>query len=90
MISIIGTLIGVLVGIVLAWTVQDIVAFVESLFGVSFLQSDIYPVSYLPSHLLWGDVLTIALVSVFMSLLATLYPAWRAAKVRPAEALRYD
>lgn len=89
-ISIMGTLIGVLMGVVLAWTVQDIVAFIESLFGVSFLQSDIYPVSYLPSHLLWGDVLTIALVSVFMSLLATLYPAWRAAKVKPAEALRYD
>jgi lipoprotein-releasing system permease protein len=89
-ISIIGTLIGGVLGILLAWTVQDLVVFIESLFDVSFLKGDVYPVSYLPSHLLWSDVLWVVLVSVLMSLLATLYPAWRAAKIKPAEALRYD
>lgn len=89
-ISVIGTVIGVLVGVLLALTVQDIVVLIEGLFNVHFLKSDIYPVSYLPSHLLASDVVLVVFVSLVMSLLATLYPAWRAAKVAPAEALRYD
>jgi lipoprotein-releasing system permease protein len=89
-ISVIGTVLGVLIGIGLALTIQDIVVFIESLFNVHFLKSDIYPVSYLPSHLLASDVVLVVVVSVLMSLLATLYPACRAAKVAPAEALRYD
>jgi lipoprotein-releasing system permease protein len=89
-ISVIGTLLGVLFGVLLAFSVQDIVLFIESLLNVHFLKSDIYPISYLPSQLLWSDVLLVVLVSLLMSFLATLYPAWRAAKVMPAEALRYD
>lgn len=89
-IGIIGTAIGVVVGILLALSIQDIVTFIESLFNVHFLKSDIYPVSYLPSQLLWEDVIFVVVVSVLMSLVATLYPAWRAAKIQPAVALRYD
>ena len=89
-ISVIGTAIGVCVGVVLAWFVQDIVVFIEALLSVQFLKSDIYPISYLPAQLLWFDVLLVMAVSLSMSFLATLYPAWRATKVLPAEALRYD
>jgi lipoprotein-releasing system permease protein len=89
-ISVIGTLLGVLFGVLLAFSVQDIVLFIESLLNVHFLKSDIYPISYLPSQLLWSDVLLVVLVSLLMSFLATLYPAWRAAKIMPADALRYD
>lgn len=89
-ISVIGTAIGVCVGVVLAWFVQDIVVFIEALLSVQFLKSDIYPISYLPAQLLWFDVLLVMAVSLSMSFLATLYPAWRATKVLPADALRYD
>lgn len=89
-IGVIGTSIGVVLGLVLAITIQEIVVFIESLFDLNFLASDIYPVSYLPSQVLWLDVILVAVVSVLMSFLAALYPAWRAAKVEPAEALRYD
>lgn len=89
-ISVIGTAIGVCVGVVLAWFVQDIVVFIEALLSIQFLKSDIYPISYLPAQLLWFDVLLVMAVSLSMSFLATLYPAWRATKVLPAEALRYD
>jgi lipoprotein-releasing system permease protein len=89
-ISVIGTAIGVCVGVVLAWFVQDIVVFIEALLSVQFLKSDIYPISYLPAQLLWFDVLLVMAVSLSMSFLATLYPAWRATKVLPAEVLRYD
>jgi lipoprotein-releasing system permease protein len=89
-ISVIGTAIGVVLGVVLAWFIQDIVVFIEAVLSVQFLKSDIYPISYLPAQLLWSDVLLVMAVSLFMSFLATLYPAWRATKVLPAEALRYD
>lgn len=89
-ISVIGTIIGVVLGVILAVSVQDLVVLIERLFNVHFLKSDIYPVSYLPSDLLLSDVLLVVLVSIVMSVLATLYPAWRAARVAPAEALRYD
>jgi lipoprotein-releasing system permease protein len=89
-ISVMGTFIGVCLGVVLAWFVQDIVVLIEQLFSIQFLKSDIYPISYLPAQLLLSDVLLVAVVSLLMSFLATLYPAWRASKVMPAEALRYD
>lgn len=89
-ISVIGTAVGTLLGVGLAVFIQDIVLFIERTWTIQFLKSDIYPISYLPSQLLVSDVLLVILVSVLMSFLATLYPAWRAAKVLPAEALRYD
>lgn len=89
-ISVIGTVLGVCLGVLLAWFVQDIVVMIEALFSIQFLKSDIYPISYLPAQLLWLDVVMVVAVSLLMSLIATVYPAWRATKVLPAEALRYD
>ena len=90
LIGAIGTAIGVVCGIFLSLTIQDLVAAVERVFNTHFLSTDIYPVSYLPSVIYWQDVLLIVLISLVMSVLATLYPTWRASKVKPAEALRYE
>jgi lipoprotein-releasing system permease protein len=89
-IGVIGTLIGLAGGISLASNVEAIVRWIESTFGVQFLSADIYYISQLPSEILWSDVSSIAVLSLVLSFLATLYPAWRAARTQPAEALRYE
>jgi lipoprotein-releasing system permease protein len=66
------------------------VPFLERLLNVQFLSKEVYYISELPSDLQRRDVLTIALVSLVLAFLATLYPSWRASRVRPAEALRYE
>ncbi len=88
-IGFVGAGLGAGLGVGLSLAVTDLVAGVERLLGIQFLHSDVYPISYLPSDLRWPDALLVAGVSYLMSLLATLYPAWRASKVAPAEALRY-
>jgi len=90
LIGLIGTLIGGFCGVLLALNIETVVPFIEHLFGVQFLAKDIYYISELPSHLLWSDVIMITAMSLVLSLLATLYPSWRAAKTNPAEALRYE
>jgi len=90
LIGVIGTLIGVAGGVLLALNIGVVVPFIERLFSVQFLAKEVYYISELPSELLWGDVATIAAVSFVLSLLATLYPSWRASRVNPAEALRYE
>jgi lipoprotein-releasing system permease protein len=85
-----GTLIGSGIGILLAVNVEHIVPFIEKLFQTEFLPGDVYYLSELPSVLVPEDVLRIVLLSLGISLLATLFPAWQAARVQPAEALRYD
>lgn len=85
-----GTLIGAVGGVVLALNVETVVPAIERLFGVQFLSADVYYISELPSKLIWNDVLQITIVAFFLSVLATLYPAWQAAKIRPAEELRYE
>jgi lipoprotein-releasing system permease protein len=90
LIGFIGTLIGVVGGILLALNVGTVVPAIERLFHVQFLAKDVYYISELPSDLLWPDVITIAIMSLLLSLLATLYPSWRASRVTPAEALRYE
>ncbi|HEY3325618.1 MAG TPA: lipoprotein-releasing ABC transporter permease subunit [Novimethylophilus sp.] len=90
LIGCIGTLIGALGGVVLALNIDVVVPAIEHTFGVQFLAKDVYYISDLPSQLQWGDVATITGVSLVLSLLATLYPSWRAAKTNPAEALRYE
>jgi lipoprotein-releasing system permease protein len=86
----IGTLLGVLAGIVLALVITDLVAALEHLLHIQFLKADVYPIGYLPSDLRWPDIVQVALTALAMSTLASVYPAWRAAKVQPALALRYD
>jgi len=89
-IGIIGTLLGVAGGIALALHVTEVVNWIEHLLHVQFLSSSVYFLDYLPSHLEWVDVWRISLSALFLSLLATLYPAWRAARTEPVEALRYE
>ena len=90
LIGVIGTLIGVAGGVLLALNVETVVPFLERAFSVQFLSREVYYISELPSDLQRGDVLTIAVVSLVLSLVATLYPSWRASRIQPAEALRYE
>lgn len=85
-----GTLIGAVVGCVLAWFVGPIVAFMESLLNMQVFDPSVYFISHLPSELMWQDVALTCGVALLLSFLATLYPAYRAAKIEPAEALRYE
>lgn len=89
-IGVVGTLVGTAAGIALALNVSDIIHFIEQVLSIQFLDADVYFISDLPSQLLWSDVSIITGSALLMSLLATIYPAWRASKVEPAEALRYE
>jgi lipoprotein-releasing system permease protein len=89
-IGVVGTLIGVIGGVALAANIDVVVPAIERLFGVQFLAKDVYYITELPSDVQSMDVVVIALVSFVLSLLATLYPSWRASKINPAEALRYE
>lgn len=86
----IGTLLGCAIGVILALVITDVVALLEQLLHIQFLKADVYPIGYLPSDLRWPDILQVASTALVMSTLAAVYPAWRAAKVQPALALRYD
>ena len=90
LIGVIGTLIGVAGGVLLAWNIDVVVPFIERVVGMQFLAKEVYYISELPSDLQVRDVLTIAIVSLVLSLLATIYPSWSASRVNPAEALRYE
>jgi lipoprotein-releasing system permease protein len=90
LIGIIGTAIGVICGTVLALNIDVVVPALERLLSVQFLSKDVYYISDLPSDLQWADVIVICSVSLVISFLATLYPSWRASRVNPAEALRYE
>lgn len=86
----VGTVIGGIGGVLLAFNVETIVPAIERLFGVHFLSAEVYYISELPSKLLWSDVVQITSMAFLLSLLATLYPAWQASRIRPAEELRYE
>lgn len=90
LIGLIGTVLGAAFGILIALNIDTIIPFIEGLFHVQFLAKDVYQISEVPSDLIWSDVITIVLMSFVLSLLATLYPSWRASKINPAEALRYE
>ena len=89
-IGIVGTLAGVLFGVLLATNLETVVTYLEAILGIKFLAADVYFISDLPSELRVGDVLRIASIALALALVSTLYPAWVAAKTAPAEALRYD
>jgi len=90
LIGVVGTLLGLAGGISLALNVETVVPFIESMLGIKFLAKDVYYISDLPSELQAADVIVTAVVSFVLTMLATLYPSWRAAKTNPAEALRYE
>jgi lipoprotein-releasing system permease protein len=86
----VGTAIGVLVGVTVALNVERIVPLIEKLLGFEAMPADVYYINKLPSELVAGDVALVAIVSVVFALLATIYPAWSAARTQPAQALRYE
>ncbi|MCI0518477.1 MAG: lipoprotein-releasing ABC transporter permease subunit [Woeseiaceae bacterium] len=89
-IGVLGTIAGLLLGVVLTVNLESIVAFMESSFGIKFLAADVYFISDLPADLRWSDVVRICSIALLLALLSTIYPAWRGARTMPAEALRYE
>lgn len=90
LIGIVGTALGVMGGVLLAYNIEAVIAAIERVFSVQFLSREVYYISEIPSDLHLADVVTVAAVSFVLTLLATLYPSYRASKVNPAEALRYE
>ncbi len=89
-VGIVGTLVGGAAGVVTALNIETLVPFLENLIGVQFFPADVYVISEFPADMQWDDVIVVTLASLGMSLLATLYPASRASRTQPAEALRYE
>ncbi|VAW58748.1 Lipoprotein releasing system transmembrane protein LolC/LolE [hydrothermal vent metagenome] len=89
-IGLVGTVVGMAIGVPIAVNVGEIVGFVEGLFNTKFLPADVYYITDIKSDLHLVDVLTYTLSAFGLSVLATIYPAWRAAKIQPADALRYE
>ncbi len=90
LIGLIGTSIGLVIGLVLSYFVTSIVQGIEKLLGVQFLKSDVYPTTYLPAEIVVNDVAKVVVTALLISFFVTLYPAWRASKIQPADALRYE
>lgn len=90
LVGLLGTGLGVGLGVLLAKNIDTVIPAIEHALGVQFLPKDIYFISELPSDLNWSDVGVIGLVSLVLSLVATLYPSYKASQVKPAEALRYE
>lgn len=89
-IGLFGTLLGLVFGLLLATHITGIVEYIQSLLNVKFVSEDVYLIGFVPSHIKQSDVLLVCAVSFIMSLLATIYPAWRASSIAPVEALRYE
>ena len=89
-IGVLGTLGGVILGVLLSLNLESIVGFMEATFGIKFLAADVYFISDLPADLRITDVVQISAIALVLALLSTLYPAWRGARTSPAEALRYE
>jgi len=90
MVGVIGTLGGLLLGLLIAFNIDVIVPALETIFQASFLPKDIYLISRMPSDPQMSDIMPVVLISLVLSFVATLYPSWRASQVNPAEALRYE
>ncbi len=90
LIGLIGTAIGAVAGVLIAMNIDTIIPFIEEQLHVKFLSKDVYYISDLPSQVIWADVTWIVVISIVLSLLATLYPSWKASQIQPAEALRYE
>ena len=89
-IGLIGTVVGAALGIVTSINIETLVPWLENLFNTEFFPSSIYVITDFPAEMRWSDVSLITTVSFGISLIATLYPAWRASRTQPAQALRYE
>ncbi len=89
-VGVVGTLGGLLLGLGIAFNIDVLVPALEQLFNASFLPRDIYLISRMPSEPLASDIMPVAIISLVLAFLATIYPSWRASRVNPAEALRYE
>ncbi|MDN3649620.1 lipoprotein-releasing ABC transporter permease subunit [Reinekea marina] len=85
-----GIVVGTLLGILGALTIADIIAWIESAFNIEFLNANVYFISYIPSQLQVGDIYTVSISAFVIAALSTIYPAWRASRISPAEVLRYE
>ena len=90
LLGVVGTLLGTGAGVALSLNVESIVPAIERLFDTQFISGEVYFISQLPSDLRGSDVIRIVVAAIALSLLATIYPAWKAARVAPAEALRHE
>lgn len=90
LVGVIGTLGGLGLGLLVAFNIDVIVPAIESLVGASFLPQDIYLISSMPSDPQWADITPITVIALILAFVATLYPSWRASRIQPAEALRYE
>ena len=89
-VGVIGTFTGTIAGVVTALNLEDIYQWVEKTLNMEIIDSSVYLISDLPSDLHWDQVVMIASVSLVMSMLATIFPAWTASRTQPADALRYE
>ncbi len=90
LVGVIGTFSGLALGLLVAFNIDVIVPFLEQIFRASFLPRDVYLISQMPSDPQWADIMPVGLISLVLAFAATLYPSWRASRVNPAEALRYE
>jgi lipoprotein-releasing system permease protein len=90
MVGVIGTMSGLLLGLAIASNIDVIVPAIERALNASFLPQDIYLISKMPSEPQSSDIVPITVISLVLAFVATLYPSWRASRVNPAEALRYE
>ena len=88
--GVLGTIAGAVLGVIVAFNIDVIVPAIERTLGIAFLPGNIYLISRMPSDPRWADIVPITIVALILAFVATLYPSWRAAKVNPAEALRYE
>jgi lipoprotein-releasing system permease protein len=90
MVGLVGTGAGLLLGLLVAFNIDTLVPLLETLLGASFLPRDIYLISRMPSDPQAADILPVAVIALVLAFIATLYPSWRASRVKPAQALRYE
>lgn len=90
LIGIIGSILGVVFGCLIAYNIETIIPFIENLLGLQFINPEVYFISQLPSQVNLNEVFIIAATSIILSLLATIYPSWRASRLQPAEVLRHE
>ncbi len=90
LIGVVGLLVGVFMGVAVSLNIDVVVPFIERVFGMQFLSKEVYYITELPSDMHWSDVATISGVSFLLTIVAAIYPSWRASRTQPAEALRYE